>query len=375
MKPAARSLAAALALLLAACAPGFPPRGAASVERSLRAQGFDPAGVIVPYDLTPEMRAWVRREVAAGQPEQRLDFLLRALLDPKLLGLAYEPGTTRTAIEAFTARKANCLAFTSLFVGLAREIGIDAYYLGVDDVERFERDGDLLVISGHVSAAFDLGGGRVKILEFTNAPKTEYRRTRRLRDATAVALYHSNKGAEILRTGQTEPALPWLRKAVILDPELGDAWVNLGVGLRRTGDLAGAERAYRTALEAAPSTVSAYHNLASLLRARGHGEEADELLAVGARIRDSDPFTYLALGDVAFARGRLEEARRYYRRALARYRDDAEPYAALGQVACAAGRYDEGLRWLRKAAGRGEEGGPVERVRKLEATLRAHGRL
>lgn len=365
-------LATAGGLLLAGCVPGGAPRDLGSVERNLRAQGFDPAGVIIPYEITPEMRAWVRHEVVSGQPEERLDHLLHALLDPGLLGLHYEPGFTRTAADAFAAKRANCLAFTSLFVGMAREIGIDAYYLGVDDVERFERDGDLLVISGHVSAGFDLGGGRVKILEFTNAPKTEYRRTHRLRDATAVALFHSNKGAEVLRGGEAAPALPWLRKAVIIDPGLGDAWVNLGVGLRRTGDLAGAERAYRTALEVAPSTVSAYHNLASLLRARGQDAEADELLALGARIRDSDPFTYLALGDVAFTHGRLDEARRYYRKALALYRDDPEPYAALGQVACAAGRFDEGLKWWKKASAKGVD---VERIRKLEATLRSHGRL
>jgi Flp pilus assembly protein TadD len=372
VKRPGKALATASGLLLAGCVSAGSPRDLGSAERNLRAQGFDPEGVVIPYEITPEMRAWVRLQVASGQPEQRLDQLLRALLDPALLGLKYETGTTRTATDAFTAKRANCLGFTSLFVGMAREIGIDAYYLGVDDVERFERDGDLLVISGHVSAGFDLGGGRRKILEFTNAPKTEYRRTRRLRDATAIALFHSNKGAEALRSGAAAPALPWLRKAVIIDPELGDAWVNLGVGLRRTGDLAGAERAYRTALEIAPATVSAYHNLASLLRAGGHGAEADEILGVGARIRDRDPFTYLALGDVAFTHGRLEEARRYYRKASALYRDDAEPYAAHGQVACATGRFDEGLKWWKKAAGKGPG---VERVRKLEATLRSHGRL
>ncbi len=366
-------LPAACALVLAGCsALGEGARDSGSVERNLRAQGFDPAGVIVPYEVTPEMKAWVRHEVKGGLPEARLDRLLAAILDPGGLALKYEPGMTRTASEAFAAKRANCLAFTSLFVGLARELGIDAFYLGVDDVERFEREGDLLVISGHVSAGFDVGGGKVKILEFTSAPKAEYRRTRRLRDATAVALFHSNRGAEALRAGQTEPALPWLRKAVILDPELGDAWVNLGVGLRRSGDAEGAERAYRQALEAAPTTVSAYYNLASLLRARGRGEEADELLGLASRIRDQDPFSYLALGDVAFAHGRLEEARRYYRKAHSLYRDDAEPYAALGQVAFKSGRFGEARDWWRKAAAKDPS---AERVRQLEETLRQHGSL
>jgi Flp pilus assembly protein TadD len=362
-------------LLLAGCAAGsfacagsgHLPRDVSQIERALRAAGFAPEGLIVPYDITPEMQAWASREVKGSQPEERLEHLLAALLDPHTLGLQYEAGSTRTAAEAYAARRANCLAFTSLFVGMARAVGIEAFYLGVDDVERFERDGDLLVISGHVSAGFDLGGGKTKVLEFTNAPKADYRHTRRLADLTAIALFHSNRGAEILRGGSTERALPWLQKAVIIDPELGDAWVNLGVALRRSGDLEGAERSYRKALEVAPATASAYPNLAALLRLRGRGVEADELMAVAARQRAQDPFSLLALGDVALAHGRLDEARRYYRKALARYREDAEPYAALGWVACQEGRYDEARSWWKKAAERNPQ---AERVKRLEERLR-----
>src|SRR4029077_14248784 len=212
-----------------------------------------------------------------------LDRLLAAIINPDGLGLTYEGGSTGTAHQAFASRKANCLGFTSLFVGMARELGISAFYLGVDDVERFERDGDLLVISGHVSAGFGMGGGKIKILEFTEAPKAEYRHIRRLDDLTAIALYHSNHGAELLRAGRLNEALPWLRKAVEIDPELGDGWVDLGVGLRRAGDLNGAEAAYRRALEVNPQGASAYQNLAGLLRLGGHDQEADDLMALSTR--------------------------------------------------------------------------------------------
>jgi Flp pilus assembly protein TadD len=353
-------------IVLAGCYSAGPTT-AAGVARELRQRGVDPASTVVPFEVTEDMRTWVHAQVAdQGAPEQRLERLLTAIVSPSGLALSYEPGHTNTAREAFATHKANCLGFTSLFVGMARELGIPAFYLGVDDVERFERDGDLLVISGHVSAGFGLGGGKVKILEFTNAPKAEYHHVRHLSDLTSIALYHSNHGAELLRAGQTQEALPWLRKGVAIDPELGDAWVDLGVGLRRAGDLDGAEAAYRRALEVNPQGASAYQNLAGLLRLRGHPQEGDDLMALATRASAQSPFSYLALGDVSLAHGQLEEARRFYRRAMWLKRDDAEAYAALGLAALAGGDKGEARKWLRKAAARDKSN---ERVRRLEARL------
>src|SRR3954451_4168968 len=341
-----RGLVLAVPLLLLAGCASVGPTTVAGVAHDLRQRGVDPASVVVPFEVTDEMRTWVHSQVSdTGPPEQRLDHLLTAIVATDSLGLTYEGGSTGTAREAFAARKANCLGFTSLFVGMARELDIPAFYLGVDDVERFERDGDLLVISGHVSAGFGMGGGKIKILEFVNAPKVEYRHIRQLSDLTAISLYHSNHGAELLRAGRTEQALPWLRKAAEIDPELSDAWVNLGVGLRRTGDLDGAEAAYRHALEANPEAASAYQDLAVLLRLRGHGQEADDLTALSGRAGAQNPFSYLALGDLSLTHGRLEEARRFYRRAMRLNREDPEPYAALGLAALAGGDRNEAKKW------------------------------
>ncbi|HEX4499536.1 MAG TPA: tetratricopeptide repeat protein [Thermoanaerobaculia bacterium] len=360
------ALAAVVLSVLAGCASAGPTN-VAGVARELRQRGVDPGTAVVPFEVTAEMRAWVHDRVAdGGSPEQRLERLLTAIVSPSGLALSYEGGHTNTAREAFATHKANCLGFTSLFVGMARELGIPAFYLGVDDVERFEREGDLLVISGHVSAGFSLGGGKIKILEFTNAPKAEYHHVRHLADLTAIALYHSNHGAELLRAGQTGEALPWLREAVIIDPNLGDAWVDLGVGLRRAGDLDGAEGAYRHALEVNPEGSSAYQNLAVLLRLRGHDQEADDLMALSTRAAAQSPFSFLALGDLSLAQGRTDEARRFYRRAMYLNRDDAEPYAALGLAALAGGDRSEAKKWLRKATARDKAN---ERVRRLGARL------
>ncbi len=366
-------------LLFAMLLPGLLALGCASsgpldspeLARALRARGIDPRSLVVPFEVTDEMRAWVHKQVPDTTPAaSRLDLLLAALVDPNRLKLEYEPGHTATAREAFESRKANCLAFTSLFVGLARELGVPAFYLDVDDIERFEKDGDLMVVSGHVSGGYDTGGGKVKILDFTPSTQPGYHRIRPLSDLRAVALYYSNRGAEMLRAGRGDDALTWLRRAVVIDPDLSGAWVNLGVGLRRAGDLAGAEAAYRKALEVNPEAAAAYTNLAALLRARGHDAEAGDLLALATRADGRNPFSYIALGDLSLAHGRLEEARRFYQKALRLNGDDAEVYAALGLVALAGGDHGEARRWLRKAEARNREN---ERVRQLGERLAALG--
>lgn len=334
-------------LALAGCASPGPI--VTDMERELRSRGLDPAAVVLPYELDDEMRTWVHAQVPSAAPaEKKLELLLTGLLDPAKLRMQYEARSTGTAREVFRSRRANCLAFTSLFVGLAREVGVPVVYLDVDDVERFEKEGDLVVVSGHVSAGFNTGT-HLKILDFSAAPPTEYRKVYPISDLTAIALFHSNRGAEALRTNRNEEALDWLRKAVAIDPELGSAWVNYGVSLRRSGDVKAAEEAYRKALEADPTAVSAYQNLASLLRFQGKEKEAEDLLALSSRLGSRNPFIYLALGDVSFSHGRLEEARRFYRKALRLYRQNPEPYAAMGLLSLAVGDSGDAERWLRKA--------------------------
>jgi len=355
------------AVLVAAAACGSLQAGApGDTARLLRSRGIDPDTLVIPHALTEEMRTWVHAQVPAETPsDQRLGRLLSSLVDPSGLKLEYEGRHTSTAVEAFQSHRANCLAFTSLFVGLAREIGVPVVYLDVDDIEKFEKEGDLVVVSGHVSAGYNTGS-EMKILDFSAAPAARYRKVRPISDLTATALFYSNRGAEALRGGHNEEAMDWLRKAVAIDPDLGRAWINYGVGLRRAGDEAGAEKAYRTALEVEPTAVSAYQNLAGLLRNHGQDQEAADLLALSDRIGTRNPFIYLALGDLSLAHGRLEEARRFYRKSIRLYRGSAEPYAAMGLLSLASGDAGDARKWLRKAVAIDQEN---QRVRQLAGRL------
>lgn len=326
-----------------------PPEWKLELQEEIRGRGLDPDDFPFPADITEEMKTWLSHRVREGDPPSLvLGQVLDALVAKKGLHLEYESHYTATAQEAFATGRANCLAFTQLFVALTREIGLPTYFVNVEFYEKYRKQGDLVVVSGHVTAGYGVGTGRI-FLEFGAVTDVDYRRARRISDINALARYYSNRGAELLSEGEEHEALEWSEKATKLEPGLPDAWVNLGVARRRTGDLDGAEAAYRKAVEADASHLPAFHNLSLLLRLRGETDAGHEILRLLDRRDNRNPFIYLDLGDTSFDAGRLEEARKFYRRALRYGRYLAAPRAARGLWVLKSGKEGKARKWLRRA--------------------------
>ncbi|MEM8961430.1 MAG: hypothetical protein AAGD38_08135 [Acidobacteriota bacterium] len=348
----------ATTLTLAGCAsvPSVPDVyfDAQDRDRAIRARGLDPARVADPYVVTPHMREWLMAQIDPNMDsETLLSVLAEDILDPERMALTYDHDATGTASEVFANRRANCLAFTNLFVALARDLDLPVYFVMVDGYEGFRRKGDLIVASEHIAVGYGFPDGKL-VLDVSYG-EVEYREVRRISDLAALSLFHGNRGGEALMAGDLDTAVEWLEVAVGLDPTIAANWTTYGVALRRSADLAGAENAYRKAIELDPSATSAASNLAALLRMLDREQEAREIELALADASGRNPYTYLALGDLSLRWGRYDEARRMYRRAL-RLTDDvpmgmqpAEPMAALGHVAMLDGDRRTARRMLRKA--------------------------
>lgn len=320
-----------------------------SLVAQVEERGLDPSEITFPDSLTEEMKEWLEKNVRRGlSDKETVDRLLSALTESDGLGLVYIPGYTGTAEEVFVTRKANCLAFTHLMIGMSRELGIPAYYVNYELAEQFRRSGDLIVVSGHVSAGYGSGADRY-LLEFGAVVNLDGRRPRPISDLNALARYYSNRAAESLRGGQANDALEWAETSITLDPTLVEGWSNLGVALRRSGHLDAAEQAYLKATEVDPSYHVAYHNLFALMRFRGESEAAGEILDLLDRRDNRNPFIYLELGDQSLASKMLDEAGSFYRRASKVGDDLAETWAARGSWALASGKVRKARRWLKKA--------------------------
>ncbi len=342
--PAAAALLAAL--VLGCASTGVREAGESALQRELERRGV--GRVVVPFALNEKMAEWARESAAEALRQDRLDRLVEAVANTSLLGVRYETGHTGSAVEVFEERTANCLAFTQMFVGMARELGLAAYFVEVSHVENFEREGDLIVVSDHVAVGF---GPRhtMRVIDFGQRQEEDDWRVHPISDLTATALFYSNRGAEALRAGRLDEAVAWLEDAVRIDPELTSAWVNLGVSQRRSGRAEAAEASYRRALEIDPRGGSALVNLAVLLRMNGRAGEAEDLLRLAATARNRNPFTYVALGDLSLRYGRLDEAERFYSRARRLGPDEAAPAAALGEVRLRQGERRAAEKLLRRA--------------------------
>ena len=361
-----------MAILVAVVMLGCSANAGRTWQRSLnaviKARGLDPSAIVYPNRLTPEIRQWlVERFPRQSHSEYDAYRLLQYLEDKDQLGLEYQAGYTGTASEVFATRKFNCLSFSHLYLAMAREIGVDVRYLNVDRVRRFRRDGDVIVVSGHMTVGFGIGLDR-RVLEYYVGPEINYKGATPISDVTALALFYSNRGAELIQAGRYEKAIEWLETGVRLDPFVAGTWVNLGVARRRNGDLDGAAADYFQAIDIDDRFFPAYRNLASLYKLRGDDDAALELSSMLDRRGNRNPFAYLALGDQSLEIGNHEEAEGYYRRALDLSTDRSEAQAALGILALEGGDVSDARDWLGKAF---QSNADNERVTNLERRLLA----
>lgn len=251
-------------LLVLAWAPVAPATAdAAAPDPSEQAAALAAAlAAAEPLAATPEMSTWALRHAGVeGDALGRLRRLHGLLTGRSPNAFVEEASRTPTAAEAFATRRADCLGFALTLVALARAARVDAgFALQVAAVAAEDR-GSLRIATNHVVVAFagrvfDLGG------EAEQTP----RRHRPIGDRTALALFHSNRGAHALAAGADEEAVERLYRALRHDPSLTWVWSNLGVALRRTGDAAGAVLAHEMALRIDPFDPTAHRNL-ELVRA------------------------------------------------------------------------------------------------------------
>ena len=85
--------------------------------------------------------------------ESRAWSLAYAMLDPWVLDFTYDPSVTLTAREAFRTRRGNCLTFSNMFIAMAREAGLPAWYREVEIEPEWSSIDDTLLVSLHVNAA------------------------------------------------------------------------------------------------------------------------------------------------------------------------------------------------------------------------------
>ena len=97
----------------------------------------------------------------------------------------------------------------------------------------------------------------------------------------AVALIKDEPGPENLATIESE-----LKRAVALDPQLGDAYTQLGILCVRQADFASAISFFQEAIQATPLADEAHYRLAQAYAHRGEAEKASKEIALFKQVSE-----------------------------------------------------------------------------------------
>ncbi len=301
--------------------------------------------------VDPQMAEFVARHTGSYRTRsKKIRELLRALLTPGLVGIQYNEGYTLTAEKAFKAQQANCLAFSNLFIALAREAGLNAYYQDVLVAPEWDLKAGSMTLRRHVnvlievnrfhSQVIDLSRERYDLVELETKPLT---------DEQAFAQYYNNLAMDSLYEKDYQQAYLYALKALQLDRRAAFIWSNLGVILSRLDKLDHAEAALLQAIQYDSGEQAAMVNLAALYRARGAFEQALELEKRVARYRARNPYYLLASAKEAYQHADYAAALGLLSKALALKNDEALLFAMLSQTHAAMGQHDKAVSSLHKA--------------------------
>jgi tetratricopeptide (TPR) repeat protein len=294
-----------LAVCVASCA-SIPPRQPAVPELTGQAPVEIPDVDLL--RLTPEMRAFSERYAKSeGKDTGKAWMLAYAALDPFLMDFQYDPMVTLTADEAFRLRRGNCLTFSGMFVAMARDAGLQAWYQEVIVPPEWSAVNETLLVSKHVNAVVSDWGSRY-VIDVSRRKKMPLEQTRRMSDEEALAQYYNNLGADALVENELPHAHAYFSKALEARPGLAYVWSNLGVVFRRNGQTDEAIFAYLAAIEQDPDHAVALNNLHTLYSEEG---DLDAAMAIEQRVernRRKNPYYLHYLAEVANEEERWSDA-------------------------------------------------------------------
>ncbi len=193
-----------------------------------------------------------------------------------------------------------------------------------------------------------------------------------LQGAPAEAAQHLHRGLEARKEGRLDAAIVEFRKATELEPNLAEAFVNLGETYIEKRDYGGALAPLKRALELSPDLPPAHQLLGYALLAQGYAAEAiphlervDEKAALGIaqietgqlpeavanlnaalakRPNDSDLLYYLGRASGLLSKQAIDTLQAAYPDAARAHQAMAENYLVLRRLPEAEKEYQEALR-------------------------------
>ena len=258
------------------------------------------ACISLPLASTPEMKRWAEQltEGAADDLQKA-----RALYHALIRRLDQGAGGSKTALETFAAWEKPqisflCQEYARLYVALARDVGLKAYYVIV------ERDCGYQVVL-HACAGILLDDKALLVdptYRWFGAPHKQFV----FQDDYQAVVNHMNQSCNVSQ----------LKIAVKLQPDCALSQFNLALNLMEFDRLEEARDVLETALKLDPDSWIAHCARGVLARHEGRSELAMKELRVAVGINPRDAGVHFALGLVLWDRRQFKESREAFRACL-----------------------------------------------------------
>jgi tetratricopeptide (TPR) repeat protein len=280
--------------------------------------------------LSPAMLRFAETEMAAEIRKKGVrDGLIDALYTKGRLQLDYDSEITRTAAEAFDARRGNCMSLVMMTAAFARHLQLPVRFNSVYLEESWTRSNGIFFVAGHVNISLGrppstaprvtvYGEADLMTIDFLPPEQVRRNRSRAVEEATILAMFMNNRAAEALALGQVDDAYWWSRAAILTDSRWLSSYNTLAVLYRRKGLYSQAEAALRLVLDREPLNVQAMSNLILVLSDLGRSEEAQRYSNQLAQVQPVPPYKFFDEGVAAMKAGEFEAARQFFRKEVAR---------------------------------------------------------
>jgi len=344
-----------LSVALGGCATQAPPP---RMPTLLRDQAFlpatEPVADVDVFALSEDMRRYLHTDIARDlRDEGPARGLLNALQRHDRLRLDYDTEQTRTAAQAFAARKGNCLSLVIMTAALAKELGLHVSYKTVADEDTWSRADDLAIHSLHVNVTLEasamsapglLERGPTWTVDFVPPELIPVKHTHTVSEETIVAMYWNNRAAESLALGRIDEAYWRVRAAILRTPDYLAPYNTLAIIYLRHGDVRDAGTVLRALVQRDPRNISALSNLLIVAQRLGDLELAARLRARLAQLDPEPPFAFYFQGQQALQRGDFLTAKALFAREVDRADYSSEFHFWLGIANLRLGDVDEARR-------------------------------
>lgn len=317
------------------------------------------ARVEIPFEIDDEIRELAYRVTENLRTDkEKMRAIVRAIRQHTGGSISYDWLSNKTAKSVFREGRGNCLAYTNLFVGMSRAVGVEAVYVDVTTIEKVTKEAEVIVNSGHITGGIKDGPDLI-FVDFTANPEREYGGAKIIDDFEAIANFYNNQGflygyfAEALQDqGGFDPLsreIEMYELALSVRPAFNRARNNLGVAFKRRGRVEDAIEQYRLALDIDPDFTEARSNLGSAYYSQGATDRAMTEFRLAARNDDGNAYVHYHLGVLHYHRGEYDRAAGSFRRALSRDRKLVDARFFLGETLLKLGEEAQAMREYERA--------------------------